>query len=438
MKTLQVRNYRVRVHEGYGMHASDLFALWLIQKFGKWSPLEKTITLGREGGKYDEHGKDILECEATLAARDLGIIRDATPEDMVSKEARGRIFHVRKNLKKHAFFVEMPALRDLFAAIVRDDLSGSHPFVLGDLVSTVWFSNFNDEKIREWAYAFFDAALARGSLEKNIREELHRPVIALLFGVIDKAIQKGRYHEQAPARLKEWLEKQFEEPHHQPFDLIECAGILCEIEGEEEAEKWLRVCIAAELGIQHHLFTETAREAKEKTLTRPVVIKVKEELETYRTEERIIAGIYSDDPYVHRWLLSAEHEYRAAVVVKRSIKNQTTQIFPGAYFRPEKQNRLTSLKHLMQAVAAFIREVECRKRGLSVPHWDDLLKEYSCEGDVWFFHRSAGWLMNGSFTDPNVRVKSKLSVNELLQVIERAVSNSWTGWRSRHIAELKK
>ena len=78
---------------------------------------------GRGGGMYDEHDKDILDCEATLVGKKLGLLWEVQPGEKVWPNQSFEISD-RNGTRKKKFVVKDPKLRDLFAVVARDDIGG--------------------------------------------------------------------------------------------------------------------------------------------------------------------------------------------------------------------------------------------------------------------------------------------------------------------------
>lgn len=457
---LAVTHYRPQV--------SDLFALWLIQKYGKsekFANIEgglctrylrdggrslrdeqgefrarddtKATYSGVGGGKYDEHGKKITECEASLVGRDLGLLRDPRKEDkdLPREEIKKRTFKVRDGDGFKIFFVEDEKLRDLFAAVVRDDITGSPLFSFGNLTDTMFhLYPTGMRRVTNWAHALLEAASACGAVPREEREITQRKISGVILASLKRLEERGSYHVDASRQLRGWLEKEAFIHRVEPLNIVDATAVMQR--AGANWRKWMLIALRAELTTQHRFHTETAAEAKKARIV-PVTICVPEGRDIERLEERQIAFVETDDSLVQTRLFSREFGYNAAMVVKKNSKGQV-QIFPGNYLQNMGEKSVhQSLSCLMPAVAAFVRSRELMKKKLPIPSWNELISDHGPKSDfTWFFYSKPGWLMNGSLTATDVP-PTILTLQEIEEAVLLSIHEAHAERRRRIVKTLK-
>lgn len=447
---------------------SDLFAIWLIQKYGsheQFANIEdglhmryirdggrslrdeqgefrardetKTTYSGVGGGKYDEHGKKIIECEASLVGRDLGLLRDLKEEDkdLPREEFKKHTFKVRDGDRFKFFFVEEENLKDFFAAVVRDDITGSPLFSFGNLTDTLFhLYPTGMRRVTHWSRALMEAASGHGAIPRDEREILHRKTASIILATIKKLEEHKPYHENASKQLRGWLVNESFIHRVEPLNLVDAVAVMKR--AGANWRKWMLIALRAELTIQHRFHTETAAEAKKAKIV-PVTLRVPKGLSDDRLEERRIAFVETDDPLVQKYLFSREFGYNAAIVIKKNSKGQV-QIFPGShvYVMGEK-SVYQSLSFLMPVVAAFVRSRELMGKKLLIPSWNELTSDHGPKSDfTWFFYSKPGWLMNGSLTATDVP-PTTLTLEEIEEVVLLAIHEAHAERRKRIVKTLK-
>ncbi|MEK7636106.1 MAG: hypothetical protein AAB362_00220 [Patescibacteria group bacterium] len=394
------------------------------------------VGVGR--GKYDEHGTGKVECEATLVARDLGLVRDQVSSDnFYGLERDGRVFKItsKDGKRSKTFIVSDPRLTHLLKAVAEDDIKGSRPFSLGSVVKTLHRAEYDANVVREIASAVFDAA-TKGPILKVERQDRYRDAVRLL--VLELSAMRGSYHELATQRIERWLEKRRENMQFQPFDILDCIMLL--VRDGVDAREWVRPILEAELQDQHWFHTESATEAKNARLTE-VTLTVFDGFVS-RCEKRVVAVIESDDERVHAYLMARDLGYYACCVVKKNGKGQV-QVFPGSYEVTYDNGRKLKtdqkpFTHVMSYITAGVREAECNARGIScTADWTILTSDDGPKEErSWFFHRLTGWLMNGSLTAPDVPPTS-LSLDKIAEIICEGMSNKYEDLRARAVENWK-
>jgi len=390
---------------------------------------------GIGGGRYDEHGKDIIDCEATLVGKDLGLLRDVRPGEFFSvAERREHVFCITAHGSTKEFYVFDPKLRDLFQAVARDDICGSPPFSLGNLTTTMYTVDSNSaQQVRNWANLVLDAIRFAGPVPEAERETAHRATAAKIRNLVTHLTHNKAYHSLASTRVAQWLEKRMEAEalHFEPCNLIDCVTIL-ERSGTDW-RRWARPALLAELHNQHLFHTATACEAKKARLH---VVDIRRP-DNGETERRYIAVVQADDERVKDRLFSAEYGCNAAAVVQKNSKGQV-QIFPGGY-RIAKENgrfaRFSFGKDFMPFIAAAIRAEECRAHRDSVPRWHVLTSHHGPRDLTWFYHRETGWFMNGALTAPDVQ-PTKLPLDLIVKIVVRGFDLACAEFRRLLIERL--
>lgn len=448
---------------------SDLFLLWQLKHFGDpevYANIEEGIGLrylrdggrilrdkegefrpqtnsgktysGVGGGKYDEHGKRILECEASLVGRDLGLLRDIKEEDRSLSRAqlKRHTFRVRdgENENWKYFFVEDEKLRDLFAATVRDDISGSPIFSLGNLVDTLYrLYPTGMRKIMNWTFVLFNAASCIGHIPREEREAAHKEAARLIRDLLEVFEKRGWYPAVASRRLRGWLDKRYYAARVEPLNVVDSVAVMKR--AGADYHEWLKTALHAELSEQRQFHTVTAEEAK-KAKTQEVLIR----LPDGSVEKRFVAVVESDDSLIHKLLVSKTYGCDAAIVVRKKTNGQV-QIWPGSYQKKmadDERGMRVSLSFLMPTIAAFIRAGELRKKGLQVPPWDELVSDHGPKNDfTWFFYSKPGWIMNGSLTATDVPPSDLTLFGEIVGAVLWAVDEGHVGEKEKLLRRLK-
>lgn len=462
-KHIVVTHYRPQV--------SDLGLIWLLKKFGcaeDYAHIEDGLRIRyvRDGGRglydgndpsrlrenaritysgvgrgeYDEHGKDILECEVSLRGRDLGLIRDWHAEDNLfsREEQRRHAFSVPdKKGGSKTFFVEDANLRDIFAAVVRDDINGSPPFSFGNLVDSVYGCYPQGmQRAMNFAHNLMEASYAYGAIPRDERETAHREAIDLLLGTVRRMERLNRFHPYAFLRVRGWLGKRLSAIDFEPLNLIDAVAVLKR--AGAHYRRWMVTAVRSELTEQHQFHTTTAAEAAKARL-RPVVLRITDGGREY-LERRMVAVVETDDPQAHKYLFSAEFGCDAALVIRKNSRGQV-QIYPGGYRKEvmrkkQKSFARVSLNFLMPAVSVLIRVTECRNRRVFVPAWDELVSDHGPQQEsTWFFYSKPGWLLNGSLTATDVP-PSSLPLQEIEDVAVWAIDDSFSVARKIVIQRL--
>ncbi len=394
------------------------------------------VGVGR--GKYDEHGTGKIDCEATLVARDLGLVRDQVDSDnFYELERDSRVFKItsKDGKRSKTFIVSDAHFTHFLKAVAEDDIKGSGIFSLGSIIKMLHRAHYDANCVREIAFAVFDAA-AKGPILKAERQDRYRDAVRLL--VSELSATRGSYHELATQRIKKWLEKRLDNMQFQPFDLVDCVMLLAR-EGVD-AGKWAWPILEMELQDQHRFHTESAMEAKRAKLIDVALTGFEQNKSP--CEKRVVAVIESDDERVHAYLMARELGYYACCVVKKNSKGQV-QVFPGSYEVTYDNGRKlkTDQKPLtcgMPYITASIRDAECNAREIScTANWDILTSDDGPKDErSWFFHRLTGWLMNGSLTAPDVS-PTKLSLDKIAEIICEGMSDKYRDLRARAIENWK-
>ena len=394
---------------------------------------------GRGGGMYDEHGKDILDCEATLLGKKLGLLWEVKPGEKVWPNQSFEISD-RNGTRKKKFAVRDPKLRDLFAVVARDDTSGSPPYSLGNMIDLMHYRYPDDpEKVMKWTFRLFDAVCKYGPIPKEERKERCQDNIRALLGALDDV---GKYpdasrefHPNARERLREWLNKRLDNDFWQPLDLIDASAQVLP-GGWQDPFDWPYEVVAAEVERQHHFHTVSAEEAKKAELI-DVQILIKDG-ESERTSNRKIAVVESDDLDVHKYLSAVDLGYYAICVIKKNSRGQV-QIFPGNFSKEVRRGGRVKVQQLsynfpMGFVAAALRVQECGVRGLPVPSWPELVSDRGPASEqTWFYYSRTGWLMNGSLTMPDVS-PTAIPLSEIAETVRRGFSVEYAGARQALVA----
>lgn len=379
----------------------------------------RTTYSGVGGGEYDEHGKHILECEASLIGRDLGLVRDVREEDkrLPQEEVRRHTFRVGTRENPKTFFVEDENLRDVFATAIRDDIQGSPPFSLGNMITTMYgIYPEGMRRVANFAFRVFDAAYKNGPIRRTERAAAHKEMANIIFTTLARIEERKRYHELAGNRIRQWLQKRRVVEDFEPLHLVDVVTVLKR--AGANYRRWMLVFLHAELAEQHHFFTVTAEEAKKARL-RNVILRISEgSRESF--QNRVIAIAETGDPYVHKYLFSAELGCDAVVVIKKNSRGQV-QIFPGGYRIPVQRSKTgyarLSLGSMMEPVAVFIRQLERKKQKLPPASWEELISDHGPKDDLsWFYYSKTGWLMNGSLTATDVP-PTALSLKEIEEAV---------------------
>ena len=407
---------------------------------------------GRGGGMYDEHGKNILDCEATLLGKKLGLLWEVSPRlrDASARQADEKVwpnqsFEIsdRNGTRKKKFAVRDPKMRDLFAVVARDDIGGSQPYSLGNMIDLMHYRYPDDpEKIMRWAFSLFRAICAYGPFPKEERKEQCRITVNCLLYALDcvgrfEGVEK-EYHKNAREHLREWLTKRADGEYWQPLDLIDISALMLNRWGSDLYD-WPLEVVTAEVERQHEFHIVSAEEAKNADLI-DVQILVKEG-GSERIESRKIAVINSDDLDVHKYLSAADLGYYAICVIKQNSRGQV-QIFPGNFAKEVKRGDKVRINQLsynfpMQYVAAAVREAECKARGIRVPSWLELVSDRGpISEQTWFYYSRTGWLMNGSLTMPDVE-PTKLSIGDIAEIVRIGFDVECKGYREAHMEQLK-
>lgn len=396
---------------------------------------------GRGGGMYDEHGKNILDCEATLLGKKLGLIWEAKYGEKVPADQSFVVSDGRGRTKK--FAVKHPEMRDLFAVVLRDDTQGSQPYSLGNTVDLMNWRYPNDpEYVMRWASRLFDAVCAYGPFLKEERKTQCQPTVKALLYALD-CVGKFQephteYHPQARERLREWLAKRADGEYWQPLDLIDASALMMN-KAYSDIYDWPLDVITAEVERQHEFHSVSAEEARQAELV-DVKILIKDGAEE-RVKDRKIAMVASDDLDIHKYLMAADLDYYAVCVIKVNSKNQV-QIFPGNFDREVRRGENIKIQQIpynfpMRYIAAAMREAECKTRKIPVPSWPELVSDQGPKNErTWFFYSSTGWLMNGSLTMPDVE-PTRISLGEILEIVRIGFDAQCAGYRETHINQLK-
>ena len=439
----------------FGPHLSDLFALYLLSRFGPHDERgfkvafikdrskfhdkgvvmetmgnENVVFIGMGGGKYDEHAKGMIDCEATLVAKDLGILRDIPYNEKIDPHDK-HVFSVSHDGQRKFFYSEEEKLTTLFAAVLRDDLGGSQSFGLGTLIKISHNAHPQMPAVAmQWAFDFFDVVLDIGPILKEMRAGAMMNAATAIASSVCAEAELGGFSCISRKRITEWLSKYLTgEAQWQPYNLVDCVAIL--MTAKHDFAQWLGEVVRSELEEQEHFHQKSSIEAT-KSRFHDVEILIREN-GSERTEARTVAVIESDDPHVHKYLLSAEFGYHAAAVVKKDSSGRV-MIFPGTYFREKKY---IPLSFLMPGITAMIRAKECKARGMNVPRWPVLLSEGGPDKEkTWHFQPASGILMNGSLTAevaPTV-----LPLVEIVDAVLIGMDNVRMGERMDKFESLKK
>lgn len=394
--------------------------------------------IGVGGGAFDEHGKNIPECEASLIGRDLGFITDVHLRGLSPEERKRHTFSVRRNGRTKTFFVTQPELRDIFAACVKDDMQGSPPFSLGNLVTSLYgVMPRSQRRVRNWTFGLFHAASSVGYIPREKQETAHREAAERLLEMLEAMQARSRYDPLAGRRLRVWLEKRIDGAPAETLDLVDCVAVMRHAHANERA--WMRVAIRAELAEQHHFHTITPAAAGRARI-RWVTIRIRER-DGERLEQRRIAAVRSDDPYVHRYLCAEGLGYHAAAVIRQNSSGQI-QIIPGGFRKAGDGDKSVmygrkSFGFLMKFVAALIRAEECRKKRVSVPAWDELITEHGPREELrWFLYAKTGWLLNGAHTAPDVE-PTRLTLAAITDIVVRGFGDEYSEWRTQTVKALR-
>ena len=398
---------------------------------------------GRGGGMYDEHGKDILDCEATLVGKSIGLLRELGPNERA--ESLGHLFEINDGKgRKKRFAVRDPKMRDLFAVVARDDIRGSQPYSLGNMIDLMhWQYPDDPEKVMRWAFRLFGYIRANGPFSKEDRERgFYRGAAKILLYALDcvgkfSGMEK-EYHSKAKRNLGEWLNKRRENPQWQALDMIDASAIMLNQPGEDLFD-WPLDVIIAEVERQHHFHTITAEEAKKAELI-DVKILIKDGT-SERVEDRKIAMVASDDLDVHKYLSAVDLGYYAVCVIKQNSRGQV-QIFPGNFSKEVRRGEKIKIQQLsysfpMPYVAAAVREAEYKAKNKPVPSWYELISDRGAADEkTWFYYSGAGWLMNGSLTMADVR-PTEVLFYDLAEITRIGFDADCAGYKAAHLEQLK-
>lgn len=396
---------------------------------------------GRGGGMYDEHGKNILDCEATLLGKKLGLLWEVRPGEKVTADQSFVISGGRGRTKK--FEVKDPKMRDLFAVVARDDIQGSQPYSLGNMVDLMhWRYPDDPEKVMRWMFRLFDAVRVCGPFLKEERAvQIQSTVKALLFALdcVGKFQEPHiQYHPQAKERLREWLTKRSDGEYWQPLDLVDASALMLNQCGSDLYD-WPLEVITAEVERQHQFHTVSSEEAKKAELI-DVQILIKDGA-SEQIANRKIAVIESDDLDVHKYLSAANLGYYAICVVKKNSRGQV-QVFPGNFSKEVRRGEKTKTQQVpytfpMQCVTAVIRAIECEVKGFSVPPWRELVSDRGPASDqTWYYYSSTGWLMNGSLTMPDVPA-TVISIERITEMVREGFDVRSDDSRAKRVLELQ-
>ena len=398
-------------------HPSDFLAEFLIRRYGgekygaSAKPAGPRVVLVGRGG-YDEHDPanlpdpEVLECEATLAARDLGV-RD------------------------------LPELQSLLTYILMADRRGKGKGLLQFArVAERLNAVYPDQpwRVKRFAEVMFEATIEyEASRSNGIAPLVSTEVVGYLIG---RAYTKaaGEYQLAARLRLEDVIRHWFkaEELDIKPFGFADCIRLLWLKFGrfrwgEHSVVNWAADAFRAELKWQEE-YLAARRECDQLAEDG----QIDEVAMTVRGKGVIAYLVRSDSPRVHSYLLSRDFSTSSevgVVAVRRS--NGNVQIFP-------RRARLLVRLNL-EFVIAFLRDRERGKRGHREPAtWAELTAAQGPRGgECWFFYLPPQWIFNGAKSaevEPTL-----LSDSELLRCIERGLDDACAEFRRqfrrRHSSE---
>lgn len=402
----------------------------------------RTSFCGVGRGRDDEHGKDIIDCEATLYGARLGLIREATDGDSWSNDDPTRFtIRMKDGKREKTFIVSDPKLRDLFKAVATDDIKGSPSYSLGNIISTLYMRGRDPDDVMNFAFLAFIAGEAAGPIPKSDRTVAHAGAVALIRSVLDEAKESKLYVPEAFGRIERFLAKNSgEHPHFDPLNLIDSVALMIGRTWSKETEAWAWIAVKADLEEQNHFHTMTRQEVRKAEL-RPVKIRIRDGA-AERVEDRVIAVIRTDDPLAHKYLMGKNLGYNAAAVVQQNSKGQV-QIFPGSYEWTEQRGRNKSrkvqapLKFHMGYLTVVVRDLERRAKNMTPALWSDLITDDGPKDETsWFYYSRTGWLMNSSLTAPDVP-GTELLLETIADLAVEAFDDRAGDVRGRKVRDLK-
>lgn len=398
-------------------------------------------------GKHDEHGKDIIDCEATLLGVDLGLLREAAgDDDPRPSNPLSFTIRTRDGKRQKTFIVSDPNMRDLFKAVAEDDIKGSPPYSLGNLITVLYNSGHEVSEAIDFAFCAFRAAIAEGPFSKVVRRKAHTGAIALIRDVLSG--MKSEYVPRAFWQVERFLGKHSgENPQFEPLNLIDSTALIMRAAGEEAARAWVLGMMRSELNEQHHFHTVTA-EAATAAERRPVRIRIHDG-RNERLEDRVIAIAKTNDHLVHKYLMAKDLGINAIAVIQQNERGQV-QIFPGMYewtdsnrSKPWSKPRTVRGPFIrpMEYLTAVVRHAERTMRNQEPISWENLVSQDGLKDDPWFFYapRNANiaWLLNGSRTAPDVE-PTKIPLDLIVDLTVEAFDDRASDVRRKKREDLKK
>lgn len=377
-------------------HLADILAAYFTRRYGQTkygatgTPVKGTrvVTIGRGG--YDHHADPKSEkCEADEVARDLGIEGRPDLQPVLTYTRNVDLGGAGKGILKPGRVVEL--LYDVYA----------------DQPQRVW----------HWATAFIEASIEAASEGRGITEP-DLIVFLLVWRAYDRVACE--FSPEVRENLEQFLSRTTLETELKPFSLHSCAGLLWwkfrqlpESQRSKSVIQWIADAIRAELVRQRDVLN--AKREFDEEFERDGG-RFREILLTVRGEEVGYFFARSDNVRVHSFLF---WDTDAVILVAVRRSNGHVQIFRRRDCWPRVR---------IHYIVALIRDRERLKRGLSPVTWDELISPHGPEGDCWFFHQQAQWLLNGSLTAPDEE-PTVLSDDEIIECLIQGLNDAHEEFR---------
>lgn len=378
-------NSRIFVESHPREHLSDLVARWLIMTFWHWrkgAGGNQTVLVGRGG--YDEHGNpDARECEATLAAKDLGV-------------------------------AELPELQPLlrYTFMVDHDGEGKGVLKFGRLVELM-HNLYPDQpqRVRQWARVLIEASVWAELTRQRGGKVLLRTRAAFKFIMAAYRRVRGEFPREVREELEGVLNRFKPDMEIEPFSLLYCVCLLChrfhKVRRLTPVE-WIADALRAELTFQRMFLA--AEPHLKRAVHCPITIK-----------ERAVEAVFvhSDEYRIHSVVFS---EWRDAVLTIARRASGHVQIF--------RRKRGTAWLNTTGLVSE-LRAREEEKRGLPPSPFGELTLERSQAGaGCWFFQVWTGHILNSAPTNPAVE-PTRLSDEEIVDALLVGLGDGYDEHRER-------
>ncbi|OGG72935.1 hypothetical protein A3A38_04210 [Candidatus Kaiserbacteria bacterium RIFCSPLOWO2_01_FULL_53_17] len=374
-------------------HLSDILAGFIVRRYGcrKYGthavPVsgQRTVFVGRGG--YDEHRDPALakECEATLAAADLGVEKE-----------RGLAPFLR-----YTRLVDTAGLGKTFGMLGR----------VVELLPRV--HQDSSWRTRQWAELFFEAFVAvypRRMAYRRAYPDSHREMRRALKHAFERAVGQKHRIDNAERYVRSKIQRLFLAEPRLPFpafSLLYCAEVIAlhlrhrfrrHRQGRNIARRavieWLADAIRAEIGRQRIFIKAGPASLSFGNFEEACVL--------IDGEEFLLLLVESDEEAIHSRLF-ADSRSVAMVVARRSPRANLGHTRGQVQALTRRSVPSAGFVERFDDFTALVRALEQDLRGEQKSTWSELVAQSEPPGaKIWFYHHGLRALFNGARSAPDM------------------------------------